>query len=164
MKFSLKNYLKIFKKQDKASRLIQFEILNQLRTKERSFNKIHVKGTVVTKFVYDLEKGKKEIFFYKNNNQKIRSFFPKFIKSERKKNFVSYEIEFIPALDLSALLNRKLINSRLLASIFKSLDGFFEKTPKKIISNLEWQKKTRILLVEKLNSRWKTYQKTYNSI
>jgi thiamine kinase-like enzyme len=120
-----------------------------------------MEGKTATKIIYDLQKGRHEIIFYKSLPQKINKFFPKLLSTEVNKYFISYKMEYISALDVSVFFSNGLIDQKTFRLILDHLNAFFKESPKKMVTQKTWQKKTLKLIVHKLNARWSQYKKTY---
>lgn len=158
MNFTLKSYCQIFKLKSIAAKKKQIEILNKFRSRERSFNIINIKENIATKTVRDVQKGKNELFFYKNNSLKLQSYYPEIISSEIKKNSVTYDMELITALDLSVFFVQRMLNVNAFRSVLKKIDSYFLSLPVLTVTKRSWRSRTKTLIVSKLNLRWSDYK------
>jgi len=127
------------------------------RSAERAFNYIEADGKLVRKTIYTVEKGRQEVFFYKNIPQVLKPYFPKFIGSRSSKNKVSYEIELIPAYDVSVWYLRGTLSPDVFTKFLDEVEIFFSRTPRMEVPAERWRASAKKLIVDKLDSRWSEY-------
>lgn len=160
--FELKNenYYQLFGSKNKSIKKVQKELITRLRTRERVFNKILISNQKVKKFIYDINKGKQEIYFYKNIPKIISGYFPKLYSSSSQKDLCSYTISFISGLDASVFYSHNLMTMNTFTHILREIENFYFLTPKKFVSKADYIISTQNLVLAKMNSRWRLYKKS----
>ncbi len=133
--------------------------MNNISSGTRFFNKIEFSGNTVKKIIYDKNRGKEEVFFYKTLEYEEKQFFPEIKKISRHKDSISYEMEFIPYLDVSQLYLSQRLHPAKIKNLLNSIDIFWSQTKKQTVSRKVWKKVAEDVIIHRMSRRWSIYQK-----
>ncbi|MEQ1721805.1 MAG: hypothetical protein ABL930_01425, partial [Pseudobdellovibrio sp.] len=133
------------------------EELFLFKTKERQFNNISIyKYKFVKKESANLRKIRREIIFYRNIPKQINRYFPKLISFSAN----SYTITLTAGFDLAVIFLNNKIGFNKYKKVLDQLSAYFIKIPRKEVTQKLANKMLHELAVNKLKSRWRSYQKT----